>query len=290
MKYLLLSLLPFICTGTLSSQELILDDGIYCEKPLPKDTATHKYTKDNLSYKLNRVFVFDYYYQDKYGLKKKFIHTDDISSMENPLNLARYDSKQGNVIDKVKMEISDDRSFFKHDPNDAQTVCCYTFIQKNGKSSDSLAPVKKPGTVAPCGDESTGIIDNKKNVWIHPPRKNTFKILQFNPFPFYVLDETVSNWAWNLETGGFYMDPRWIKYTQNIKIHFNYNRMPDETIDTPMGKLTCKVTEGTGTAEVPGENFKTQLKSFYHHDYGFVRLEYTNINSTKLIMQLIEAK
>ena len=30
----------------------------------------------------------------------------------------------------------------------------------------------------------SGVVENEKNVWIHPPRDEYFKILEINPFPF----------------------------------------------------------------------------------------------------------
>jgi hypothetical protein len=126
---------------------------------------------------------------------------------------------------------------------------------------------------------------------MHPPRSFTFRILQLNPFPFYYRDQTVSTWSWHLQTGGsHYLDPRWIDQKETIVINFNYKRLPDEILETPLGKLRCKVTHGTGSCELKNGFLKTGLKSFYNPDFGFVRLEYENINGTKLVMQLIDTK
>jgi hypothetical protein len=294
MKYFNFFILQILSTGLLSAQELILDDGIYCEKPLLHDTSNHKYSLDNISYKINSVFIYDYYFLDKSGNKKKFLLTNDISSEENPLNLTSFDNKSDSVIDKIKIEVNDYlRMFSDYDSSYAQTVFSYSYLKRNGKSADTLCEhfkkkIKKFDI--PCGDESTGIIDNKKNLWIHPPRTFTFKILQLNPYPFYCLDETVKTWAWNLETGGSYLDTRWINHKEDITIHFSYKRQKDEIVETPLGKLNCKVTDGAGSSELNDFLFKTSLKSFYHPKYGFVRLEYANINGTKLVIQLIDAK
>ena len=58
----------------------------------------------------------------------------------------------------------------------------------------------------------------------------------------------------------------------------------------PLGKIVCKVTNGTGTSDLSKTLMKTYLKSFYNSKYGFVRLEYTNVNGTKMIIQLIDVK
>lgn len=294
MKYIQLLILQILSTGLLSAQELVLDDGIYFEKPLPKDTTNHKYSLDNISYKVNSVFIFDYYYVDKDGTKKKFLHTKDESSKDNPLALVSYDDKSSDIIDKIKIEVHDYLKFLATgDPDYTQTAFSYSYLKRNGKPNDTLCEKlkkKNPKFEMPCGDETTGIVDNKKNLWMHPPRTFTFKILQLNPFPFYYRDETVKTWSWNLGTGGSYLDPRWINHQENITINYSYKRLPDETIETPLGKLKCKVTDGSGTCKLKNGQLKTRLKSFYYPNYGFVRLEYENVNGTKLVMQLIDAK
>ena len=292
MKYFSLLILQIFTVGLLSAQDLILDDGIYAEKPLLRDTTKHKYSLDNISYKLNSTFIFDYYYIDLDGQKKKFLRSENESSKTNPLNLASLDNKSDSVIGKIKMHVDDDNEMFvRFDSSYTQTTFMYTYLDKTLRMPDTLCEyLKKKNPGMACGDEGTGIVDNKKNLWIHPPRTFTFKILQLNPFPFYYRDETVKSWSWSLETGGSYLDPRWINSQRNITINYTYHRLPDEIIETPLGKLQCKVTDGSGTCKLKNGVLKTSLKSFYYPNYGFVRLEYENINGTKLVMQLIEAK
>lgn len=294
MKNLLFLTFQLLLTGLLSAQELELEDGIYFEKPLYRDSTDHKYSLDNISYKVNSVFVFDYYYIDKDGTKKKFLKFDKSVSNDNPLNLVSYDSKENNAIAKIKIVVEDYLKVFAGDDSDyTQTVFSYMYLKPNENSTDTFCEKynkKHPKDVFPCGDESTGIVDNRRNLWIHPPRLFTFRILQLNPFPFYYLDVTVKTWSWHLGTAGFYLDPRWINQSEKITIEYNYSRQADEMIETPLGKLRCKVTQATGSCPLQNGSLKTGLKSFYHPDYGFVRLEYENVNGTKLVMQLIDMK
>ena len=286
MKYFNFLLLQMLLLGSFNAQEFDFDDGIYYEKPLYRDTSKHKYSKDNISYKVNAVFIYDYYYLDKDGSKKKFLHTKDFSYTENPLNLVNYDYKIGDVIDKIKIVVDDDLKLFAGNDSDyTQTVFSLFYLLRNGNSADTIfGEVKSKNPNMLFSDEQTGVIDNKKNLWMHPPRTFSFRILQLNPFPFYCLDENIKTWSWNLVTGGFWLDQRWIKHEgqESITVHFNYKRQADETIETPLGKLTCKVTDGTGTSDNKDGLFKTHLKSFYYPKYGFVRLEYTNINGTNI--------
>jgi len=279
----------------LHSQELEYDDGIYSEKRINSDSIKHKYTVDNVSYKLNRVFIFDYYYLDNTGKRKKFIATKDESLDDNPLNLADIKNLSEKIIDKLKIEVTDNISMFtQFDPDYTQTGISFYYLDQKGSSGDTMCDYfrKKHGNLndTPCGDEITGVIDNKKNLWIHPPRSYTFKILELCPFPFQYLDESIKTWTWNLNVGGSYLDPRWINHSGSIEIKYQYTRSKDEVLQTAFGALPCKVTNSVASSEFGKSMMKTHLKSYYHPNYGFVKLEFNLINGAKLVMELIEVK
>jgi hypothetical protein len=274
------------------SQELKLDDGIYFEKPLPSDSTPHKYSLDNISYKLGSVFVFDYYYVDSSGKRSKFL-IDDKNTEENPLNLTPYEYVSKDAIDKIKLEIDDSPMMSEKMPDYTQSVFSLYYLKKSGfpKDTTCLSFKRKSPKLKdmPCGDEGTGVVDNRMNLWMHPPRSHTFKILQLCPYPFYYLDGSINTWGWNLETGGSYLDPRWTKTKkESITITYEYTRGKDEVIDTPLGKMECKVTNAKGICKPARLN--TGLKSYYHSKYGFVRLEYDLINGDKMVIWLEEVK
>src|SRR5262245_18206935 len=102
MKIFNLVLLTLIVSGRLFAQELMLDDGIYIEKPDYATREKHRYSRDNISYKLNKVFIFDHYYLDN-GVKKKFLLRNNDSNIANPLNLASGFQPSDSVIDKIKL-------------------------------------------------------------------------------------------------------------------------------------------------------------------------------------------
>lgn len=281
MKKIASTILIVLFSAFIYSQELILDEGIYIEKPNPSDPAKDKYTRDNISYKNNTAFVFDYYYLDNPGAKKKFLQNRSWTD-ENPLNLIDYNSHSDSVINKIKLTIDEDLYIMPGgDSSYTQTLIGYDYVSGTGRRQN---PFKE-------AEEITGLIDNKKNLWIHPPRSYTFKILEFCPFPFYYLDESMKRWTWQMEVGGpHYMDQRWIYWKEKIVIDYEYKRAPDESLNTLFGKLSCKVVNATASSEFGNHIMKTKLKSYYHPDYGFVKLEYDCINGSKLIMELTEVR
>jgi hypothetical protein len=292
MKTLILIIILSISFYEMHSQELVLEDGIYSEKINTKDTSLYKYTSDNISYRLKRIFIYDYYYKDKNG-KFKFLRNKNSWPRGNPLNLIDADSSDVNAIDKIRINVSGYLEILNSDTNYTQTVIAYDYLNKLGQPADTICynlKKKYPKFTKPCGDEFTGVIDNKKNVWIHPPRDYTFKILELNPFPFYYLTDSIREWAWSIETGGFYLDSRWIEHTELLKIDFKYTRLKDEILETKFGKIKCKVTNAIGVANYGTKKLKTSLKSYYHPDYGFIKLVYGNINNSKIVIELIEVQ
>jgi hypothetical protein len=294
MKYLKFSITFFILSYNLFSQELIFEDGIYIEKPNSIDTNRHKYSLDNISYKLNKIFIYDYYYIDTNEVKSKFIRDKSHWTKENPLNLIKYTNTDTNTIDKIKITVSDYLNDFSIvDSTYSQTVFTYDYLNILGQPSDTSCKILKkinPKYERPCGDETTGIIDNIKNLWMHPPRNYTFRILQLSPYPFYSLVDSIDKWSWNFEVGGFYLDNRWINHKKVIKVYSVYTRLPDEILETPFGKINCKVTIGENNSTYGRNTLHTSLKSYYNTNFGFVKLEYININKSKLVINLIETK
>jgi hypothetical protein len=288
------------------SQELILEegmyfkypkpgDGIWVEKPNKTDTSRYKYSKDNISYKVGTRFIYDYCFIDKAGVKRKFIVTKNQTSKENPLNLTSYTDSSDSTIDKIMLAVTDAKETYPACVGDStctQTVISYSYLKKTIVSDDTLCNYFKSknssNVYCQYSPVATGIYDNKKNIWMHPPRQYTFKMLQLSPFPFYQLDESVKYWAWNVEVGGSYLDPRWVDTKENIKVRYDYERQKDKTIRTVFGRIKCKVTTAKGTSQSGDFIMKTSLKSYYNPAYGFVKLEYKNIDDSKIVIQLVE--
>lgn len=280
MKTFYILFFSILSAGQLISQELLHDSGLYYEKPNYTDASLDKYSKDNISYKSNTVFIYDYYYIDNSGAKRKFIKADSYTE-DNPMNLTSYQNIPVNGIDKIKLVVNDKlANYFNPDSSYTQSIISYDYLDAKRMTEDDFIPY-----------EMTGVIDNKKNLWIHPPRSYSFKILELNPFPFYYIDEKITRWTWKLDVGGaHYLDSRWIDAKEIMHINYEYIRAKDEILKTPFGEIICKVTNGTATSESNNKLMKTHLKSYYNPKYGFVKLEYDNINGTKLVINLVEIK
>src|SRR4051812_11157690 len=114
----------------LSAQELLLEDGLYYEKPNYPNDNRGKYTVDNISYKQGRILIYDYYYIDKSGVKKKFVKTEKANDL-NPLHLTDYNDNGDSVIDKIKLHVDDElANDAMLDSSYSQTTIGYEYIRK----------------------------------------------------------------------------------------------------------------------------------------------------------------
>ena len=156
----------------------------------------------------------------------------------------------------------------RQDPNYYQTSISYEFLQKNGKYFTK---------------EITGGIENEKNVWIHPPRSNFFKILELNPFPYIKAPYKVgTKWNWKLKIGDQWSDKRWMEWKGGIENVYDYEIIGKKKIETKLGNLECFIIKSNAKSRIG----KTALISYFNENYGFVKLDYKNIDGTKTILEL----
>jgi hypothetical protein len=267
MKCFLTTIL-FLFTETCFCQELKYDEGLYVEKIITKDTSSHRYSVDNLIYKPERIFLFDYYFVSKKGEIQKIVGEKNSDYENQSYETVDTNLQSINTIDKIKMTVTDNlKLFIKMDSEYTQTVIKYEYINRNGDIITS---------------EETGFIENTKNIWNHPPRNFYFKVLEINPFPF-IMKDSMGKWNWPLKVGEFWSSDKWRKWQGGLDIWSTYDRQPNEKLVTNFGELDCAVVEANASSRIG----KSYLKSYFNSTYGFVKLEYTNIDSTKIIMNLI---
>lgn len=164
-------------------------------------------------------------------------------------------------IDLINLEIlGTTKPFNKLDPDYSQTVIKYTYFDKNGKLLLT---------------EKTGLIENDRNIWFHPPRSNDAGILQLSAFPYIKFNDK-RKWKWNLEAAysNYGSEVYKHKYTQNNSVLYESN----------LGRLLCDVI----LAETESSNGYTTSRFLYNNQYGFVLLEFSNLDGTKITLTLIK--
>lgn len=261
-----ISVTIFLCIGcyfnVLSQKGYINDGGIYVEV---NKNHTHKdYNWDNHIYTKGRKFYFNFIYSkndtNKFfdlGYNSQWFFSDTISTR---------------TVRNIKITILEGlEPFLKFDSAYNQTVMKIDYVTSSKFQTF----------------EQTGIIENRKNVWLHPPRISLFTILELNPFPFIRAPYKIGNkWKWQLDIGGIWGDKRWCEWKEIIKNEYQYEIVEKKDVKTPIGVLSCFIVDAKATSPLGN----TYLRSYFNHKYGFVKYEFTNIDKSKLLFELTQVE
>ena len=256
--------------------EIILDGGIYVEKFDSTNTSENRYTANNKTYIEGNKLTYDYYYQDLNGEKYKFQEVAGAGDMEFKEMVKAWffvpiDSVNEKTINHVIITVKHGLyPMINSNPDYNQTVISFNYPQINGKKNFS---------------SSTGLIENEKNIWAHPPREKFFRILELNPFPFIQAPYEIGNtWDWSLKIGSFWGDERWKIWDGSIENKYKYEITGKVIVDSQIGEVECYEIKSTATSSIGA----THLMAYFNEEIGFVKLKYTNIESTKTVLDLVK--
>lgn len=267
-QIILLVIFLFCACTTFKSKNysLVRDDmNIWVEKFDSTETDLNKYDHDNKIFKPLHSFIYSFEHIKKDGSRWSFEYIDSVNDWE----FVPYSSFD--KIEKIAISVmAGNNPITFSNPNYNQTVLSYSYWTSNNMAS--------------FGSHS-GVIENEKNIWMHPPRDQYFKILEINPFPYVQSPLKIgNNWAWCLDVGEFWSDSRWKEWNGTIKINYNYEIVDYKPIETDLGKLKCYIIECVGESIIG----KTKLISFFNKKYGFVKLNYYNIDGSQTNLDLVE--
>lgn len=132
----------------------------------------------------------------------------------------------------------------------------------------------------------TGLVENEKNIWMHPPREFLFQVLELNPFPYIKFPVVKGRkWRWQLTIGPQWGNPLWKEWDGDIVNKYKYRIIDtDYKLQTAFGELSCAVVKAFARSRIGA----TEATFFFHKTYGFVRFEYVNIDDSTIILDLIE--
>ena len=266
---IIICLMMFACKSQNKVTYETYDDGIVIEKFDSSNKDENRYTLDNQIYKTWKIFTFSYYYEDKSGIK--YLMTKDTLSNNNndKWKFEKADSKNPYSVSQIIMTVTYGlKPFIQSDTSYDQTVIKYDYKLNNGEFWNT---------------EKTGLIENEKNIWMHPPRTGFFKILEINPFP-YIKEPAVigDKWKWELEFGDYWSDKRWLEWKSENDNLYNYEITQKLLLKTKIGDLDCYVINSVAESKLG----KTKLVSYFNKVYGFVKLDYTNIDGTKIVIEI----
>lgn len=246
-----------------SKYELIVDDsGIFVEKFDTIVVDENKYNHNNSMYKVGNSFKYKFKHITPEGEIKLFRVKEDRKSWE----FVAFDNTDSTSIRSVMIKVANGNPMADHVPDYNQTALIY--ISGNNKNYSM-----------------SGAIENEKNVWIHPPRDQYFEILELNPFPYIKTPYQIgTKWTWHLKIGDHWADERWKLWEGQIENEYEYEITDSRVLKTDLGDIECYTVESTANSRI-GE---TKLTAYFNPKYGFVKLDYTNIDGSKTILELTE--
>lgn len=134
----------------------------------------------------------------------------------------------------------------------------------------------------------TGVIENVRNIWIHPFRGGQLAKVNLNAYPFVKFPLRLGeDYEWELSVGGSkYSDPRWKTWSgATVRKHL-YKVVRKEKVLTPLGKEAIDVF--VIQAETQGDIGHTSAEFWYNEYFGFIRIAYCNIDGTKTVFRLLK--
>lgn len=247
-----------------------LEEGIQFEVLDSQNTDQNRFTKDNKLYPAYKELTYSYSYKKEGRNYLCELTSTDNSNYNKEWRFVPIEKKTTGSITKILLKVKYGlQGFDKMLPGYSQTIIEYNYL-----TDTYILP----------NSEQTGLVENKMNIWFHPPRMMLFKILELNPFPFIQLPPRLNNsWNWELNIGEVYADARWKNWSGIIKNKYSYKTKKITKVKSVFGTLDCFEI----VAEANSELGKTSLTSYFNEEYGFVKMIYSNIDSSILTLNLI---
>ena len=272
-KFLPILLFNFSCSAQTNLGKYIIDDdGITVEKTDSTKQYDAVFNINNSIYKIGKKFIYSYYYEnrdeEKFLIKrgKEVLQSEGYSRYD--WDFIKVENQDSLTITSLILKPNAGNPFGKDIPDYNQTAIAYEYLMSNGQFFTM---------------EVTGAIDNEMNVWIHPPRSNFFRILELNPFPYIKAPYKIgTKWNWRLKIGDHWSDKRWLEWKGGIENIYEYEIKEKKVISTKLGDLECYLVYANAESRIG----KTELISYFNPKFGFVKLEYKNIDGTKTILEL----
>jgi len=245
--------------------------GIFTEVFDTTNISPNRYTENNIIFKDSAQFTYNFEHITKEDERLFFKEDTTVVEKDYQWQFVKSNEVDKNTIKQIRITVKYGlEPMIQYVPNYNQTLLQYDYPTENNNF--------------PFNSISGGI-ENEYNVWIHPPRDRYFRILELNPFPFIKAPFKIGNsWDWWLSIGSQWGDKRWKTWEGGIENHYFYEITEKKIIETAFGKLECFIIESTASSEL-GE---TKLTAFFNEKYGFIKLNYTNIDGSRTNLELIE--
>jgi hypothetical protein len=159
--------------------------------------------------------------------------------------------------------------------NDNQTGMEFKFYDKEKKVISAIR-------------DFSGLVENDKNVWLHPMRTQFFGITEFNSFPYIKAPYKIgTKWQSGLGIGYFSEYERFdLKWEGVLDSKEDLEIIDKVNLSTPLGDLDCWVVQGICKTQLTD----TKTLFYFNEKYGFVKIIYDLFDKSRLELTLKEVK
>ncbi|MCB0428518.1 MAG: hypothetical protein H6585_14755 [Flavobacteriales bacterium] len=231
----------------------------------------------NNIYRAGRVFTYRYLFADSSGKRLLTAAYYDERCMQDPSILcvnwtftdAEHISYAHNFpVEYVKMRVC---STMAHNPiAQSQTVLKIDYYNRLGRI---------------LVGEQNGVQELPNQVMLYMPRLFGFALNECNPFPMIRMGDEF--WSSEMDIPPVLLAGAKIYVPDQVAFNIMYQNIGVQELDLggSIGKVRCAVTQSDANSPIGA----TSLRSYFNDKYGFVRLEFNNINHTRLVMELMDA-
>lgn len=231
---------------------------------------------DNIIFKGGRIFTYSYQVFDSLGVEEKIITTYNFNKY-NPVDWKREKVPLEDVlvseypIDSIRLKVFNNTG--NSTQADQQTMIVYEYF--NGK-----------GIIVP-ETERTGLVEDSTAIALNPPRNSGFALLQFSPYPEVEFPLSVGK-TWNSSQT---IPVEWaelakLEFENPVNVYTTFTVQDQIKLETPLGALQVWVIEAEG--ENRFRNTKTTL--YFNEAMGFVKMEFENVDGSRIVMSLERIK
>ena len=227
-------------------------------------------TKDNLIYAKCDSFIFKYYIE-KDG--KKFLAQP--FSKSNPFSdfdFIEYESKNEHIhFEKFLLYTPKEKPKNFTIPREQSLIKSIWYLSDNSIYLDL----------------NEGIIENYKNVWIHPFRFYQMWPTFTAPWPYVKLPvEIGEEYTWNKKLDGAWSSENYLKWEGIVSFNYHYKVSGQTTVIVNNQSIDCFIINAIGDSELG----KTALVFYFNPTLGFIRFEYTTMEDAKIVLYLDDFK
>ena len=218
----------------------------------------------NEVYKIGTKFLYDYYVITEKDSGKILLKKTD----SRKWRVGKSNTDQEFLVDRIKLHVVK-RGLFKR-TNFWETQISYEY------KSNSAISLK----------EETGMVENKNNIWLHPPRSNFFKILEIAPFPYikFPKENKGLQWSDEITIGNHWSDDRWASWEGNLKLFLNYKIEKKTKLPTKYGNIDVYMVHAKSESAIG----ISTLDMLYNKEMGIIRMTYNILDKYKIQFELTD--